>query len=69
VQNVTNYSVSLSMMNIFEKCIHHPRKDIVSGNGDKFWICCEKINDNPRCVTNDQYVWNGVVRGHNEFLD
>jgi len=52
-----------------EKCIHHPGRDIVSGNGDKFWTCCEKANDDPGCVTKDQHVWNGVVRGCNEFLD
>jgi len=28
-----------------------------------------KSNDDPGCVTNDQHIWNGVVRGYNEFLD
>jgi len=50
-----------------EKC-SYPGKDIVTYNFDRYWTCRGNHTD-PGCVTRDQYIWNGVVRGHNGHLN
>jgi len=53
-----------------ENCTYHPgRTTFEAFSDDKYWTCCNRSEGSPGCVTGDTHVWNGVVRGLNEFLD